>query len=302
MKKLILTYIGILLAVGIGLDLADQKSEYKAERALWSINEHFAEIAKDPKAIPDATFNSVIKEYEAYIKKYNYAKISPAAKIYLGRVYLVKENHDKAREVFEQVAREYKDNSEIAVQALVDIGQSYVLQKDDANLLKIYNRIKNEYPFTNLGMHTPLLIAQLHTSHNDLGLANKALDEAIAYYKELIVKYPRSQLEIISLRLMATCYLAKRQWNDAVQTFMDVLSRYPNGQNSQDTKSVIRTINTISLMQLKDYDLPINFYQKFIVDHPNHPYNVTFEKLIVKLKELKEKSLQQKETQEPTSK
>jgi TolA-binding protein len=295
MRKLILTYLAILLIVGIALSLADQKSEYKAERALWTINEHFADIAKDPKTIPDATFNSVIKEYENFIKKYSYARITPAAKIYLGRVYLVKENFDKAREVFEKIVQEYKDNSEVAVQALVDIGQSYVIQKDDANLLKVYQRIEKEYPLTNLGIHTPLLIAQLHTSHNDLTSANKALDEAANYYKDLAAKYPKSQIEVISLRLLGTSYLAKRQWTDAVQTFMDVLSRYPTGQNAQETRSIIRTINTVSLVQLKNFDLPIEFYEKFIADHPKHPYNPTFEKVVARIKELKEKAQQQKQ-------
>ena len=56
-------------------------------------------------------------------------------------------------------------------------------------------------------------------------------------------------------------------------------------------QNIISTINTLSIIQMKDYDLPIKIYQDFINVNPNHPFNGQIQKLIDDIKLLKEKNI-----------
>ena len=292
MKKILLYLSGALIIIYVLLNFIDFHSEYKSERALWIINKQFFNLAKDPKAIPDATFNTLIKDYESYGKKYSYSKLVPASEIFLGRVYAIKENYVKAREIYEETFKKNRSNADIAVQALVEIGQTYAAQKDEANLLNTYERILKDYPLTNLGIHIPILKAKLYSQNNHYKQAMQSLDEAIEYYKNLIAKHPNSQVEVISLRLLGISYMDKKEWEAGVKTFCDLLLKYPDTQNPKNIESIVKTINTISIMQLKNFNIPMDFYNKFITTHPNHPFNKQFTEILNKIIELKEKTTQ----------
>ena len=54
---------------------------------------------------------------------------------------------------------------------------------------------------------------------------------------------------------------------------------------------MISTINTISIVQLSSYDMPIRIYEEFMQKYPDHPAVKEIERLVDSLKLLREKNV-----------
>ena len=293
MKKTLWILAGILTGLFILFSILDNKSEYSAERSLWRINSHYTQIAKDPKVVPEGTFNGLVKQYEIFMKQYPHSRLVPIAKIFLGRVYVIKKDYPTALLKFEEIVNAYAKDPYIAVEALADMGQVYLSQEDGASVLKTYGRILKEYPRTELGLKVPLLIAKFHSDRQDREKAEKAFADAIHYYQNFIDQNPNSQGELDALRLLASCYLAQKKWEEGVETLGDILLKYslPPYFNIERSDYLIKSINTISVVQLKNYDLPIGIYRKFIEQHPKHPMDKLLTQMIDSLQGLKERNI-----------
>ena len=168
MKKTLLILTVILGCVFILFSVLGRKGEYLAEKKFWKINKKFVEISRDPKAVPEASFEAILRDYEKFIKKFPHSKLVPLAYIYEGQVYLIKKDYDKSRIKFEEITKKYADKPGICVRAVSEISRTYALEEDWDNLLSTYQRIVRDYPLTGLGFQTPITIAQFYISRNIL--------------------------------------------------------------------------------------------------------------------------------------
>ena len=66
----------------------------------------------------------------------------------------------------------------------------------------------------------------------------------------------------------------------------------PEHMNIRTLDIILKTINTVSVYQLKDYELPRQIYQDIITKYPDHPWKDYFQKMINTLSTLKIKSIQ----------
>ncbi len=288
MKKIIYAYIVILISVFAILSFLDINGEYPAEKAMWKINQQFKTIIADPKAAPPATYKQVTDEYKRFIERFPNSQLVPLAHLFLGRISMVREDYKGAREKFESIVNNYSKENPVGLEALSEIVRSYTLEKDPVNILKTYHRIEQDYPLSGLGLHVPILIAKFHMDQKNTEQAKVALASAIDYYRKMINQYPKSLVEYNSLRLLATCYMAKKRWSDAVNTFGDLLIKYPDPRN---TGNIVKAINTVSIKNMGNFDLPISIYEKFIKTYPDHPFNEPLTEVIEKIKELKKQNV-----------
>jgi len=294
MKKTLQICVVILVGIFVLLTVLDYKGEYASQKELWKINKYFVEIAQDPNAAPSASFDKAAAQFNSYLKKFPNSSSTPIAHILLGRAHLLKKDYNKAREIYEEIVVKYKDRPEIAVQAVAEIGRSYADQGDIDGVMRVYDRIVADFPLTDLGLRTPLLKAKYYFDHNELQKASEAFSSAIVYYKQLIVKHPDSDIEYSALRLIASCYLAQERWEEAINVFSEMLLDFadPRYLNAQRAQTALNTINTISIVKLENYDLPIGIYQKFITKYPEHPITPTLEGMIKSFEVLKQKNVQ----------
>ena len=291
MKKALGIFALVLAGVYIIFSSLGQKSEYSAERSLWQTNQKFHYVTESPNTTPERTFQEIIQQYENFIKEFPQSKLVPTAEVFLGRVYLVRGEHVKAREQWERVVQSYAQNPDICVQAVSDIGRSYAKEQDWDNVFKTYQRILHDYPLTEPGLETPLLIAQLYVNQKNIGKAQNAFQEAIDYYKSLSQKYPQSAVEYAALQLLANCYMAQDKFEEGVKTLGEILLKYPQPQylTTQRAESLLKSINTISRDELKDFDSAIAIYSEFMQKYPQHPLSKFLAGIIQELKELKAK-------------
>lgn len=290
MKKAIFAFIVILVGVFVMFTMLDRDSNFVAERDLWRINNQFAKAARDPQIVPDSTFREIVANYQAFIAKYPGSKLSRVAHILIGRVYMVKGDFGKGREKYEEVAKIYADDPKIAVEAVADIGRTYAMENNAQGVIQNYERMIRDYPLTQHGMQAPILLTRLYASRGDQQRAQEAYAKGVEHYKKLIKEYPGGSTEFNSLRSLGALYLAGGEKRRAIETLGKVIINFPDQQylNSRRVSTIVRTINTVAIVQLKDYDYPVTIYEEFIKAHPRHPYVPRFEQMIESIKLLKE--------------
>ena len=112
--------------------------------------------------------------------------------------------------------------------------------------------------------------------------AQAAFQEALEHLKDLEAKHKGTDIELNSLRLQAKCNLFQQKWEPAVEAYGRILSRSAalNKLNMKQAEFLIKTINTLSGTQVKDYGVPVRIYKKFISENPQHGLNPVILKLI----------------------
>jgi len=293
MKKAYLVFIVILLGVFGVLTALDFRGNYMAERSLWGINNKFAQAARDPKIIPEVAFGQIINEYDQFIIDYPKSSLVPVAHILIGRVYIIKKEYEKARNKYEEVVKLYPDKPNIAVEVVADIARTYALEENSAGVISTYKRVILHYPSTQIGMQTPILLTKLYAVRGESARTQEAYNDGIAQYKKLMDDNPNTRIEFDALRSLGTLYLTVGEKRKAVETFGKVLIKFPQREylTSNRVTTLIKTINTISIVDLKDYDLPVSIYEEFIKAHPDHPFIASFKDIIESVKLLKDSKL-----------
>ncbi len=281
-KRSILIFTSILTVVYGILTFLDRGGEYQVEQMIWKANEKFHEIARDPAAVPDQSFDQLSRQYQKIIEKFPKSPLAKKAYLAIGRLYLVQKDFPKTRLVMEKVLQRYPDDQDFSAECLTVIGKSYELAGDPVNAVKVYTGIMTQYPVTDIGLSTPLYIANYYKSINQNNKFMSAYNSAISHYKTLSAKYPNSSTDLKSLRLLANCYIEMKMWNEAVETFGQILISYPSKADltPQRANLILKSINTISTIQLKNYDIPIRIYQNFIDQHPQHGLNKVLHEMI----------------------
>lgn len=294
MKKTILIYGGILVGLFVILSLLGRNSEYAIEQMTWKVQRQYFDILKDPKVIPDQTFLNVIRDYEKIIKRYPDSKLTQGLRMLVGHVYFLKKDYDSAHKKFNEIIKLFPDNKELQAEALGAIGRVYETQENWPQAKKTYDRLIADYPLTQTGLGVPIYIANYFRQKNDYQKTLEAYDRAIAHYNSLAAQNPDSATGYVSLRYLSNCYLDQKRWREGVDTLGKILDQYAKAEymNVQTADIIIKTINTVSVYQLKDYDLPIRIYQNIVEKNPNHPLKDYFQKMVNALASLKAKSVQ----------
>ncbi len=288
MKKTLLSFAGILAGLFVVLSLLDARGDYGVEQILWKANKKLSDAARSPEAIPDKVFVQIADQYRKIIKDFPNSRLTSAAYLSLGKVYLIKKDYKAARERLTDVLKKYPNNSNVCAEALSAIGNSYGLEGDWPNALRTYEKLKNDYPLTDLGLSVPLYVANYYLKNSHTVNAQNALEDAIVYYDKLSLEHPNSEIELKSLKLLSDCYLMQNRWTDAVNVLGKILLKYPKPEVAVP---IMKAINTIVLTQIRDFDIPINIYQGFLEKNPNHPLDKALKEMIGKFTELKKKNV-----------
>ena len=128
MKRKFLILCSILLVVYTVFTLLD-KSEYRVEKKLWRMSRDFESISQDPKAVPARQFEKIITDYRNVIKKYPDSRYVPQVYSQIGTLYMIQKKYDDARQVYGQVVTDFSDDPVTVSKALMDIGNSYLIQE-----------------------------------------------------------------------------------------------------------------------------------------------------------------------------
>lgn len=294
MKRYLFIYSSILVAVFVLLSALGREGNYIIERKIWGIYKEQVDIARDPAVVPDNVFERVINEYRQIIDKYPFSSQTPDLYIRLGEVYALRRDFVTAREVFQSLSDRYPDNKDLLAEAMFQVGETYESESNWLEAEKVYQQVIQEYPLTDVGLKTSIYIANHYRSQNDFQGTMAAYDAAMSRYRDIAVKFQDTQVGLLALRHLATCYLDQNRWKEAIGVLGEVIERYAGSKdlNVKDTDMVIKTINIVSAYQLKDYDVAIGLYEDILKRNPDHPLRKYLLKVIDAFNQLKEKGVQ----------
>lgn len=288
MKQALAVFTAILIAVYALLSFLDREGEYTAEKVLWHINQRLEKVSQDPSVVPQATFEGLVKDYESFIQRFPKPRLVRIAFLLSGRAFVLKKDYAKARERYEEIVSKFSAEPEVAVEAVMEIAQSYYLQKDEENLINTYERITQQYPLTARGLRVPLMEAQYYAQTNQGEKAQGAFDKAISYYKKMTLDNKGLPVEFDIFKILANCYLAQNKAEEAIKIYGDLLLRFaPTKEfSAQKAEFLVKSINTISVAKLKKFDLPVSIYQGFLEEYPSHPLTPILKKMVDGLRQL----------------
>ncbi len=291
MKKIIIVFIIILAAIFAVLTFMGKEGGHDAEKELWNIAQEFNKIAADPEATPDNAYDALEERYEQFIKKYSKAEIAPQAYLTYARLKVLRKDYTEAKRLYEELIAKYPDNKAASLDALLEIGKIQTIEKDDLGVLDTYQRVIRDYPTTEIGLRTPLLVAQYYLDRKQNNLVEKSFKEAAAHYEKLAEKEKGKPSGFYALQYLTVCYIAQQNWDKALETYEASLLGYAdlNVWTPESLLKLVRALNTISATQKKSLDYPINLYSKFIEEKPEHPFTPILQKVIETLKQLKAK-------------
>ncbi|MFA5260184.1 MAG: tetratricopeptide repeat protein [Candidatus Omnitrophota bacterium] len=292
MKKTIILFLLILITVFAVLTFLD-KGEYAMEKQLWWTQKQYEQIARDPKAVPDQNYEDLVSQYRKIIRKFPNAKLTRKIYIKIGKIYLLKKDYVKARAGFQEAITRYSEDPVLQSEALMHIGNSFEIEAQYNEAQKVYRQIIEKYASTDIGMSMPMYLITLNSKIGRPADAEKASAEALVFYDTIAKKNPETKNAFAAQRMLAAVHFARGNTQKGLNVLGQMLSRYADSplMTPQQIVLIVKTINTMSVANMKDYDTPIAIYQDFLNQNPRHQYSMYLQKTINGLKELKEKNI-----------
>lgn len=181
-------------------------------------------------------YNKVVALYESKLSSLNEkdslteneskaAYLAGKSLLQTARLYQMRDNTDKTREILQTYASRFPQNREFKAIALLRLGR---LEEDAGNLTAAetaYLKLLDEfYPPSNpkLEPNTDVLELPVHLAglYDDMGDDERKeyfLDYAERYYKKIIDQFKMSPLGFTTVRYLADTYVLRKRPNDAIK-------------------------------------------------------------------------------------
>ena len=169
----------------------------------------------------------------------------------------------------------------------------YVTVRDDeeegraAQAISAYQEILERYPLSNIGLDIPLYIVDYYRRIGENRKAEMAVKNAIIFYQKMAESSEFSNENLKILRKLATAYVFDEDWVSALKALERLFLEFGEELGPKALDGVIKSINSIAVMQLKDYDRAIDIYQKFVQKSPEEALTPKVKEIIRALEQLK---------------
>ncbi|MFC1709812.1 tol-pal system YbgF family protein [Candidatus Omnitrophota bacterium] len=249
----------ITILTGCGND------DYALERRFWYTQRQARRVINNPYATPPRELERVVGVLREFVKDNPKTPLALEQEFIIGRLYVVKEMYDQAREQFKSISEKHSENINIVSRAVYFAGNSYELQDKWKLALQQYSKIMNEYPTTRLGLEVPIYIAKYYETKHQPEKMIDAYKEAIVYYDSLSLQYRGSQYGFMVSNLKAQCYVAVGEWGSAIGAHNSIIEEY---KGKVDVGQSILTIALIYKNKLEDVAKAKEALGRLIDEHP----------------------------------
>lgn len=283
MKKTILILISILVAVFIVLSVFGIGGEYEAEKLFYRAMKVNSKIIANPDVAPPALLVSVENNFKKLIKKYPKANITKTGNIALLEFYISHKNFDKAMPLTDSIIQIYKEDPIVSSTAQFLKGVIYEKQNNWPRAIEEFNRLRDEYTYTQLGIQIPLYIAKYYDTKGNDYEAKRAYEQAQSFYEKMEKDYEGKNIGYVAATMLIQTFLSTRNYEKAGETLEYTLDKY---------------ISDISLGQL------IPLVEMILVEKLNEPKRAAavYEKIKERVRSQKLKKVLQKRIDELSKK
>jgi TolA-binding protein len=240
--------------------------EYSVEKQYWRVQKQAEKIFKNPHATPPMELDAAVRAFYNFSRNNPKTKLSVDAEFNIARLFMVKEEFDKARTQLKMMVAKYRKFTDICSEAVFLIGNSYQLQNNWNSALMQYKKIMQDYPLTQRGFSIPVYIAQYYKIKFEPDRMMAALQEAISFYKGISDKYPSTPIAYSADNVVAKCYLELKDWPSAINTLNLIIEKY---KSKVKMDNVLMNVAAIYGVQLKDNIKAKETLERLIKEYPN---------------------------------
>ncbi|MFZ5800812.1 MAG: tetratricopeptide repeat protein, partial [Candidatus Omnitrophota bacterium] len=190
------------------------------------------------------------------------------AQFNVARLYMIKKDYEKARAYLKTMLSSYRELPGVLAETLFLIGNSYEAQDNWQAALEQYKKIEQDYPLTLRGMDIPIYIAIHYQIKYDPEKMVEAFRQAVIHYKQLAAEHPNTPLALNAEGLAAHCYVAMKEWQNAIRAFNAIIEKYKDKVN---TDRIMFGVAMIYDQQLKNRTKAIETLQVLIKEYPKSP-------------------------------
>ena len=153
--------VSILLIITI---LSGCGTHYSAERLHWRAGQIAKKIIQN-KSLDELTsedYQNIIAAYRKVVKVHPLKIKAAESQFIIAQLYALQGNYSQAEKELIRITQNFSGNQEIAARAQFMIGSIYERQGDLETAVFEYEKVTDLYPTSNLGLRTPIYIAQLY--------------------------------------------------------------------------------------------------------------------------------------------
>jgi TolA-binding protein len=261
-KGILRVFVGLLLILAV---LGCGSNQYAIERKFWQVQKQAEKIFNNPHASPPRELARIVNLLNDFTKNYPNTNLAVNAEFNIANLYMVKEEYDNARAQLQSIINKYRQSEPICAEATFLIGNSYQAHDKWDLALQQYKGIMQEYPRTPRGLDIPIYIAKYYEKKYQPDKMIAAYQDAIAHYKALSDKYPDSPFALNVDTLVGQCYIALKDWQNAINTFNGMLENY-KGKTNLD--AVMLDMAIIYQKGLKEKVKAKEILERLIQDYP----------------------------------
>lgn len=199
---------------------------YVIEKLYWHAQKQAGQIFKNPHASPPKELERAVSALNKFIHDHPQNNLSIDAEFTIARLYIVKEEYDKARAQLKMLLDKYSKSETICSEAVFLIANSYEIENKWDLAIGKYKKIMQEYPKTLKGLSAPIYIAQHYKVKYQPDKMLAAYQEAAAHYKALAKEYPDSPLAYNAYTLTAECYIEIKDGQNTIDTFNTIIRNF----------------------------------------------------------------------------
>ena len=200
--------------------------QYSIEKEYWQVKKQAESIFRNPAATPPNELERVVKQLENFIAKNPKNILAIESEFAVARLYAAKDEFEASRKQLKNIMNKYSKSAVVCSEALFLIGNSYQAQDKWESALEQYKKVIADYPLTTRGLETPVYIAQYYKVKFQPDRMLSAFGEAIEHYRALAAKYPDSPLAYKAYTLIASCYSATKDWQNALATLNTITDKF----------------------------------------------------------------------------
>ncbi|MGE5307661.1 MAG: tetratricopeptide repeat protein [Deltaproteobacteria bacterium] len=242
------------------------RDQYSTEKAYWRLSRQLDRISKNSSAVPEYEVESVIRQFDVFIKAHKDSPLAVESQFLIARVYIGRGELEKARGHLQKVFDAYS-LTEVKAESLFLTGTTYE-DTDWDKARSYYARVVSEYPRTRRGLGTPLYIAECYRKRFEPEKMLAAYDEAVRRYLSFADSYPGTSLAFESCLLASSCYGGLKDWRSSVKMLERVLVEF---KDRVAMDSILMNIALIYRNQLKDTGRMKEALARLVQEYPRSP-------------------------------
>ncbi len=259
MKNIILALVVVIALTGAVFWFFGRDDAYRAEKILYRTNKTYDKILLNPDATPPSMVQKTVSDLERVVEEHPETEAARLARMKLVEIYMTSKKYAAALLLFDDiVAAEETKSRERATRALYMKGIAYEKMGNWVMALNVFEKLREEFPDTMIGLQVPLYIANHYRLNQETAKAQEAFGEAEEFYNNTYEANEGTTRGFIALSMLLELYGKFRLYEKAGETIKRIIVAYP-----MDTAyaHVLPFIDTIYMKRLNEPNRALDMYE-----------------------------------------